>query len=165
MNVISSSNTEYDLHRRQETNKWDGMGFLMQFSEHLPELPEDIIIVIGEFLDYQLDVDHIVWNWTYPSTRLRDFKFYYVEPRYYADWSEVHNTPCKEVHLLVGQTSRKHRKKMRLMNIQFLKAYEIIEGRLYYRSEEYYDSWEYQDDLDDENEERMREAWKDGWDD
>ena len=63
------------------------------------------------------------------------------------------------------QTSRWHRKKMRRMNIQFLKVYEIIKERLYYRSDEYYNSQEYKDDLRDDYEDRMRDSYKDMRDD
>ena len=155
--------TEFCRNKMDETNKWDGMGFLMEPSKHLPDLPEDVIIEIGKYLCYQPDVDSTEWTWTYtyPSFYLRNFKFYYVEPRYYNKQNDVHYPGCKEVHLLLGHTSRKHRRKMRLMNIQFLKAYDIIKDRLYYRSEEYYNSSEYQDELADEHEERMRDAWKD----
>jgi len=158
MNVTPVVFIDYELKRKydkiQETSKWDGMGFLMEFSKHLPELPEDIIVVIGEYISGELDMYH---QFMYPPKS----EFYSVEPRYYKSIkTPVLTKPC----LVLGQTSRRHRKQMRLLNIEFRKAYEIIKDRLYYQSEEYYDSCEYQEELDDENEERMRDAWKDGWD-
>ena len=146
---------------RDETSKWDGMGYLIEHSKHLPELPEDMIIEIGSYLGYERDVDGrsiIVGdcNWVYTP------EFYYVEPRFYTFEKPVLTKPRPR---FLVEPLRKHRQQMISVNIQFLKAYDIIKGRLYYRSEEYYDSWEYQDDLDDENEERMRDAWKDERDD
>ena len=149
------------MNETQETNKWDGMGYLMEPSKHLPELPEDMIIEIGSYLGEKRDMDGgvCVWDGMYSTPTS---EFYYVEPRFYTFEKPMLTKPRPR---FLVEPSRKHRQQMISVNIQFLKAYEIIKGRLYYRSDEYYDSWEYQVEMDDENYERMRDAWKDQRDD
>jgi len=58
-----------------------------------------------------------------------------------------------------------HNKKMKLLNIEFIEHYKLIQARAdslrYYSSDEYYNSQEYQDELRDEYEDRIRNNWKD----
>ena len=148
--------------RRRETTKWYGMGVLMKSTR----LPEDMIKEIGDYL-YLFDTEaaeseffhneyrHKVWDWTHFTTK----NFLSVKQMYYTVEKPVLMKP------ILIQTSRWHRKKMRRMNIQFLKVYEIIKERLYYRSDEYYNSQEYKDDLRDDYEDRMRDSYKDMRDD
>lgn len=157
---MSKMNVDTTANKTQEISKWHGMGFLMEPSEHLPELPEDVIIEIGSYLGDDGPGDRPLEHgadWVYTPTPIS--KFYYVDPMFYSTSDEQGRK--KHRPRFVVRPSKKHRFYMRRVNIEFLKAYEIIKGRIYYRSQEYYESQEYKDDLAEEYEDRMRDAWKD----
>ena len=147
---------EYDLAKYfDEMDANDAMGFLMSqqgMRGELLELPEDIILEIADFM-YKKSEPLEWWeNHRYMKYRHTNTGLFSTEHRFNR---QDHEEP---LHM-------EHGEKMKLMNIQFLEIYKIIEARLYYYSEEYYNSQEYQDYLREEHEDRMREAYKDARDD
>jgi hypothetical protein len=142
---------EYDLEKYfDEMNANDAMGFLMSQQGRrgeLLELPEDIIREIADFKSEPLE-----WweNHRYMKYRHVERGLFSVQQRFRFNREDQEES----LHM-------EHGEKMKLMNIQFLEIYKIIEARLYYHSDEYYNSQEYQDDLREDYEDRMRDAYKD----
>ena len=145
---------EYDLVKHfNEMDANDAMDFLMKQQGRrgeLLELPEVIILEIANFM-YEKSEPLEWWQ----SSRYMNYR--HVEEGLFSvkQYQEEQQEP---LHM-------EHGEKMKLMNIQFLEIYKIIEARLYYYSDEYYNSQEYQDDLREEHEDRMRDAYKDARDD
>ena len=147
---------EYDLVKHfDEMNANDSMDFLMSQQGRrgeLPELPEVIILEISNFM-YE-NSEPLEWwgNHRYMKYRHVERGLFSNEHRFNRQYHE------EPLHM-------EHGEKTKLMNIQFLEVYKIIEARRYYYSEEYYNSQEYQDYLREEHEDRMRDAYKDARDD
>ena len=145
---------EYDLEKYfDEMNANDAMGFLMSQQGRrgeLLELPEDIIREIADFM-YKKSEPLEWWeNHRYMKYRHVERGLFSVQQRFRFNREDQEES----LHM-------EHGEKMKLMNIQFLEIYKIIEARLYYHSDEYYNSQEYQDDLREDYEDRMRDAYKD----
>ena len=149
---------EYDFEKNfDEMNANDAMGFLMSQQGkrgELLELPEDIILEIADFM-YKKSEPLEWWeNHRYMKYRHVERGLFSTEQRFRFNRQD-HEEP---LHI-------EHGKKMKLMNIQFLEIYKIIEARRYYHSDEYYNSQEYQDYLREDYEDRRRDAYKDARDD
>lgn len=157
MSITNKTNMkpEYDLEKHfDEMDANDAIDFLMSQQGRrgeLPELPEDIIREIADFMYDNSESDLDWWPFHRYMKYRRADELYSVE-RFNREEAEL------PLHM-------EHGEKMKRMNIQFLEIYKIIEARRYYYSEEYYNSQEYQDDLRDEYEERMRDSYKDARDD
>ena len=147
---------EYDLENHfDEMNANDAMDFLMSQQGRrgeLLELPEVIILEIADYI-YKKSEPLDWWE------NHRYMKYRHVERGLFSTEQRFNRQDQEEpLHM-------EHGEKMKLMNIQFLEIYKIIESRRYYYSDEYYNSQEYQDDLREEHEDRMRDAYKDARDD
>ena len=149
---------EYDLVKHfDEMDANDAMDFLMGQQGRrgeLPELPEEIILEIADFM-YEKSEPLEWWeNHRYMKYRHVEAGLFSTEQRFRFNRQEQE----EPLHM-------EHGEKMKLVNIQFLEIYKIIEARRYYYSDEYYNSQEYQDDLREDYEDRMRDAYKDARDD